>query len=195
MTAYKAELGLMCGSGALGPAARGPHLPLRRRTRMPTSLVVLASRFDRDGGRVVAEDLVDLYSVLRKRQPQPEQHDMVASWRRSADHAVQWRTVLRHPGVDVVPIISASAGKHPVDPLAGDLHTINVAEPCAGQSEPRLAQAFGQVDKPDTWKKLGDAEGIDVGAGRHPPGTCCLQPIIVDLTLTLRHQLSPKSPF
>src|SRR6478672_8252634 len=110
MTAYKAELGL------------------RRRTRMQSSLVALTSRLDRSGGRVVAKDSVDLHSILRKRQPQPEQDDMVAPRRRSADHAVQRRTFLRHPGVDVVPVIGGSAGKYPVDPLAGDLLTVNVAE-------------------------------------------------------------------
>ena len=162
---------------------------------MQGSLVPLASRLDRGGGRVVAEDPIDLHAILRKRQPQPEQHDMVAPWRRPADHAVQRRTLLRQPGVDVVPIVSASTGKYPVDPLAGDLLTVNVAKPRAGQSEPRLAQAFGQVDKPDSGKKLGDAEGIDVGAGRHAAGTRGFQPIIVELTLTLCHQLSPKSPF
>jgi hypothetical protein len=162
---------------------------------MQSSLVAVASRLDRSGGRVVAKDSVDLHSILRKRQPQPEQDDMVAPRRRSADYSVQRRPFLRHPGVDVVPVIRGSAGKYPVDPLAGDLLTVNVAEPRARQSEPRLAQAFGQVDKPDTGKKLGDAEGIDVGAGRHPAGTRSLQPIIVELSLTLRHQLSPKSPF
>ena len=115
---------------------------------MQSSLVALASRLDSGGGRVVAEDPIDLHAILRKRQPQPEQHDMVAPWRRPADHAVQRRTLLRQPGVDVVPIVSASTGKHPVDPLAGDLLTVNITEPRAGQSEPRLAQTFGQVDKP-----------------------------------------------
>jgi hypothetical protein len=162
---------------------------------MQSSLVALASRLDRGGGRVVAEDPIDLHAILRKRQPQPEQHDMVAPSRRPADHAVQRRTLLRHPGVDVVPIVSASTGKHPVDPLAGDLLTVNITEPRAGQSEPRLAQTFGQVDKPNARKKLGDAERIDVGAGRHAAGTRGLQPIIVEFALTLRHQLSPKSPF
>src|SRR4249920_2391977 len=158
-------------------------------------LGALASRLDRGGGCVVAEDPIDLHSILRKRQPQPEQDDMVASLRRSADHAVERRTLLRHPAVDVVPIIGASTGKHPVDSLAGDLLPVNVAKPRARQSEPRLIQSFGQVDKADTGKKLGDAEGIDIGARRHAPGTRGFPPIVVELTLTLRHQLSPKSQF
>ena len=103
------------------------------------------------------------------------------------------RTLLRHPAVDVVPIVGASTGKHPVDSLAGNFLAVNVAKPRARQSEPRLTQSFGQVDKADTGKKLRDAEGIDIGARRHAPGTRGFPPIVVELTLTLRHQLSPKS--
>jgi hypothetical protein len=136
MTAYKAELGLMRRAKLrlrrTVPAAARSTSAVRRRTRMQSSLLALASRLDRGGGRVVAEDPIDLHAILRKRQPQPEQHDMVAPWRRPAHHAVQRRTLLRHPGVDVVPIVSASTGEHPVDPLAGDLLTVNITEPRAG---------------------------------------------------------------
>jgi hypothetical protein len=120
---------------------------------------------------------------------------MVAAWCRSADHAVERRTLSRDLGVDVPPIIRASAGKDPVDPLAGDLFPVDVTEACACQSELRLGKSLGQVDQADTGKKLRDAERIDVGSRRHPAKTGGSPPIIVKLTLTLRHQLSAKSPF
>jgi hypothetical protein len=120
---------------------------------------------------------------------------MVAAWCRSADHAVERRTLSHDPGVDVPPIIRASAGKNPVDPLAGDLFPVDVTEPGARQPELCLGKSLAQVDQADAGKKLRNAERIDVGPRRHRAKTRGFPPIIVKLTLTLRHQLSAKSPF
>jgi hypothetical protein len=120
---------------------------------------------------------------------------MVAAWCRSADHAVERRTLSRDLAVDVPPIIRASAGKDPVDPLAGDLFPVDVAEACARQSELRLGKSLGQVDQADARKKLRNAERIDVRPRWHRAKTRGFPPIIVKLTLTLRHQLRAKSSF
>ena len=62
-------------------------------------------------GHVVTEDAIDALPILRERQSQPEQHDMVPALRRPLDHAVERNAPLRHPVMNAAPIGGGVAGK------------------------------------------------------------------------------------
>ena len=63
------------------------------------------------GGDVVAENAIDLLPVLRERQSQPKQHDMIAALSRAFDHAVERNAPLRHAVMNAAPIGGGVAGK------------------------------------------------------------------------------------
>jgi len=143
-------------------------------------------------GDVEAEDAVDTKAILRQRQSQPEQHDMVPALRRSPHHAMMWRPRLQDPLMRAAPIIRLSSGEHLAEALAGDLPSIDVVELGASKTEPRLFEAISDVDQANMGKKLGDTLRIDIRACRHLPAACGSKPIIEKHTLSVNNQLCPE---
>jgi len=141
---------------------------------------------------IVAKNPVDLAAILRQRQSQPEEDDMVAPCRRPANDAVGGEAFFRNPGMDAAPIRGAVPGKHLVDALTGDFFAVDVAQPRSRQPEQALVNAIPEVDQAQMGKKLRHLEGIELGARRHGPLTGRSNLIVEEFTLSWRDQLGPK---
>ena len=92
------------------------------------------------GGDVVAENAIDLLPVLRERQSQPKQHDMIAALSRAFDHAVERNAPLRHAVMNAAPIGGAWPGKTS-SALNPHLLSVDLVEPCAREPEGGLGGA------------------------------------------------------
>src|SRR4029079_4672761 len=143
-------------------------------------------------GGVIAKDAVDLIAVLRQRQPQPEQQHVIAAFGGTANNTAQRQALRDDPAMHALPILGARPGKHALHPLAGDLLAIDVVQPRAGKSEPSAFEPAADIDQADARKELRDGEWVYVGAVGDAAGSRGALPIVVELTLSLRHQLCSK---
>ena len=93
------------------------------------------------GGHVVAENAIDLLPVLRERQSQPKQYDMIAALSRAFHHAMERNAPLCHAVMSAAPIGGGVAGKDVGGAKSRDLLSVNLEEPRAREPERGLRRA------------------------------------------------------